>query len=311
MISYEKETFTKLNLPSREKVVDALLSVILRNRGTVKEFGSGAQEITDEIADCLNLNNQQRTYKMKTIVRKEGRLKTFPAWNRLLFRAADQAAKLGLVTRPTLTMRLTGKREWMLTEKGIDAALRISGRKFKKENLPVSTYEVEKLKKQIEFAKCPSNYIPIDLTKKKEVVKKNTFLRYRGFRLAVIDSYNYRCCVCGLIVPSPDFLTWEVEAAHIIPHRYLGKDDIWNGIALCRFHHWAFDVGWFTLNENYTIQISKRMQKLSGEQGKIKEFDLFENTLRQGQKICLPLNKKHYPHEKSIHWHHTNIFIEG
>lgn len=309
-MSYEREIFTALQLPSREGVVKALLSALLANRGVVKEFGSGAQEVADEIADRLSLNNEQRTHKMETIVRKEGRLKTFPAWNRLLFRSADYAAKLGLVTRPTLTIRLTGKREWMLTEKGIDAALRLSGKHLRKEDLPVSTYEVERVKKEIVQAKRPLEYLPIDLKKKKRTVTRNTVLRYRGFRLAVIDSYQHRCCVCGLLLPSPDFLSWEVEAAHIVPHRYLGKDDIWNGIALCHFHHWAFDAGWFTLNENFTIQTSRIAPRLSREQGRMKKFDLFTITLPTGGKINLPESRELYPHEKSLQWHRTNVFVD-
>lgn len=310
-MSYERQTFTELHLPSREKVTDVLLSVLLNNRGTIKEFGSGAQDVTDKIADDLGLTDEQRSFRMQTFVRKDSRLKTFPAWNRLLFRAADNAARLGLITRPTRTLKLTGRREWMLTEKGIDAALRITGKRIPKEELPVSTYEVERVKKQIEAAKCPSNYIPIDLKKNSKILKRNSVLRYRGFRLAIVDSYEYRCCICGLVLPSPDFLTWEVEAAHIVPHSYLGRDDIWNGIALCHLHHWAFDRGWFTLNRDFTIETSKMIQRLSNDQGKIEEFDLFANTLKSGRKIHLPSNKGHYPHEKSIEGHHANVFVGG
>ncbi|MBN1464780.1 HNH endonuclease, partial [candidate division KSB1 bacterium] len=61
--------------------------------------------------------------------------------------------------------------------------------------------------------------------------------RRRGFRQAITEAYNYECAVCGLKIYSPDFLYWEVEAAHIVPHSSMGKDDIWNGLALCRLHH--------------------------------------------------------------------------
>ena len=59
---------------------------------------------------------------------------------------------------------------------------------------------------------------------------------------------------------SPNTLYWEVEAAHIVPHRANGKDDILNGLALCRLHHWAFDVGWFTLEENYKFLASEKLK---------------------------------------------------
>ncbi len=40
----------------------------------------------------------------------------------------------------------------------------------------------------------------------------------------------------------------------------MGKDDIWNGIALCHLHHWAFDVGWFALLNDYNIQLSTKLK---------------------------------------------------
>jgi len=46
---------------------------------------------------------------------------------------------------------------------------------------------------------------------------------------------------------------WEAEAAHIVPYSALGKDDIWNGITLCRTHHWAFDAGWLSLLDDFSI----------------------------------------------------------
>jgi hypothetical protein len=34
------------------------------------------------------------------------------------------------------------------------------------------------------------------------------------------------------------------RAADLLAAETFGRDDLFNGIALCRFHHWAFDVGW-------------------------------------------------------------------
>ena len=130
----------------------------------------------------------------------------------------------------------------------------------------------------------------------------------RGFRLAVIEAYDYKCSVCGLILPSPDFLNWEVEAAHIVPHSLLGKDDIWNGIALCRFHHWAFDVGWFTLRTDFSIETSSRLNSLQREQGKMMDFDVIRQPARIGEAINLPSRKDLHPHEKSILWHRKNAY---
>lgn len=311
-MSYESKTFKELSLPSRDEVIKLLLTSLLKHNGRVKEFGSGDQEFADQLADSIGLSDKQRNFQMQTIVRKEGRLKTFPAWNRLLFRAADIAAKQKLLARPKDTLRLTGNREWMLTERGIDEALRIAKIPIvRKRELPVNTYEVQKIQTKLEKAVRVKNYNPVDVSKKSTIITRESLLRTRGFRQAIIQAYDCRCCVCGLKISSPDSLIWEVEAAHIVPHRFLGKDDIWNGIALCRFHHWSFDVGWFTLRQDYTIEINERIQFVPPEHGFMGIFDVFRHALKRNAPIRLPKRETIFPHENSISWHRSNIFIRS
>jgi len=308
-LSYESKVFKQLALPSREDVIRFLLTSLLKHNGRVKEFGSGDQEFADELAELLNLTTTQRTFQMETIVLKEGRLKRWPAWNRLLYRAADYAAKQGLLARPKETLRLTGSREWMLTERGIDQALKILGVPVvRKQELPVVTYEVQQIKNKLENAERTRNYIPIDTHKKLKTITRESLLRTRGFRQAIVQAYDCRCCVCGLKIASPDLLTWEVEAAHIVPHRFFGKDDIWNGIALCRFHHWSFDVGWFTLRQDFTIEVNEKLVSVPSDHGLMGDFDVFRQGIKENQRIRLPQRNALFPHENSISWHRRNIF---
>ena len=308
-MSYESKVFKQLALPSREDVIRILLTSLLKHDGRVKEFGSGDQEFSNELADFLNLSTAQRSFQMETIVRKEGRLKRFPAWNRLLFRAADLAAKQGLLARPKDTLKLTGRREWMLTERGIDQALNTAKVPVvRKEELPIMTYEVQRIKSKLEKAERLKNYNPVDAAKRSRTVTKESLLRTRGFRQAIVQAYDYSCCICGLKIASPDFLMWEVEAAHIVPHRFLGKDDIWNGIALCRFHHWSFDVGWFTLRHDFTVEVNERLGRLPSEHGFMGSFDVLRHGAKENQPIRLPKRSALFPHENSISWHRQNIF---
>ncbi|MCL5266607.1 MAG: HNH endonuclease [Bacteroidetes bacterium] len=249
---------------------------------------------------------------MSTIVRKEQRLKTFPAWHRLLFRSADIASKDGLLSHPKDTVRLLGARQWMLTERGIDKALKLSGIPIEqKSELPVVTYEVERVKKEIEAGKRQKDYDPIDNRKKPKAITRESLLRRRGFRQAVIETYDYSCSICGLKVSSPKSLLWEVEAAHIVPHRLSGKDDIWNGIALCHFHHWCFDVGWFALTPDYAIEVNSRLSELPVDYGVMRELDILRGSIKSNQKISLPRRQNDYPHENAILWHRKNIFMKG
>jgi hypothetical protein len=309
-LSYEGRIFKNLSLPSREEVINILLISLLKHNGQVTEFGSANQEFVNELADSFGLSNKQRTFLMQTTVRKEGRLKTFPAWHRLLFRAADMAAKRRLLAHPKDTLKLTGRREWMLTERGIDEALLLSRVPVnEKQELPVLTYEVLKIKDKLEKAEPADNYNPVDASKKSRTITKQSLLRIRGFRQAIVHAYEYRCCICGLKIASPDSSLWEVEAAHIVPHRYYGKDDIWNGIALCRFHHWSFDVGWYTLRQDFTIEVNERISKIPPGHGYMGSFDVLRQLLKSNQSIKLPKKEAMFPHENSISWHRKNVFM--
>lgn len=239
---------------------------------------------------------------METVYRKENRLKKSLLWHRLLFRAADSLASEGLVSRPTQTFQLTQKREWMLTEKGFDEALRIADIPTQeKDSLPIRSYEVQKIVKKLLGTRRPENYQPFDRNRKIVRTTRETALRVRGFRQAVIEVYDFRCAVCGLKINSPDSLCWEVEAAHIVPHGSFGRDDLFNGIALCRFHHWAFDVGWFAVLDNYRICVSSKLSDLPRDFGRLSDNELIRALAKKRTGILLPSRREVYPHT-SIHY---------
>jgi len=307
-MSYESKMLEQFNMPTRQKVEQALLQALLNRGGVIKEFGSG-QEIVDEIADDFGLNKNQRSAFLKTVYRKENRVKKSLLWHRLLFRAADSLAKEKLVSHPTQTLKLTKKREWMLTEKGFDKALKISNiPNTRKELLPTKSYEVQKIVKKLIESPRPENYNPFD--KKKKVIKKTkeSTIRTRGFRQAIIDAYGYKCAICEMKIYSPDSLLWEVEAAHIVPHSSLGRDDIWNGLSLCHLHHWAFDVGWFTLQDDYTICVSSKVNSLPSDFGRFGDYEFIRAISSKRMRIFLPSRIQLHPHHNSIRWHRQNVF---
>src|SRR6185436_10409047 len=102
-----------LRMPSRKEVEQALLKTLFKYNGVIKEFATGV-DIVDEIADEFSLDENQRTAVLERIYRKENRIVKTPLWHRLLYRAADSLAKNKLVSRPTATIHLTNKKEWML-----------------------------------------------------------------------------------------------------------------------------------------------------------------------------------------------------
>ncbi len=295
-------------MPTRKQVEHALLRALLKHGGVIKEFGSG-QEIVDEIAGDFRLDERQRLAFLQTIYRKENRVKKSFLWHRLLFRAADSLAKEKLVSRPMQTLQLTNKREWMLTEKGLDEALRLSDIPIEQKNfLPIKSYEVQKFVKKIKESPRPKNYDPFDSGKKVVKLTRQSVLRNRGFRQAVIEAYSYKCAVCGLKIHSPSGMLWEVEATHIVPNNFFGRDDIWNGLALCRLHHWAFDVGWFTLREDFTVEVSSQVHSLPPDFGRLGNYEFVRTLSKKTRKIFLPGRSEIYPHYNAINWHCENIF---
>lgn len=309
-MSYESKMLQQFTMPPQEKVEQSLLRALLKHGGTIQEFGSG-QKIVEEIADEFNLSKNQRHAYLETIYRKENRLKRSSLWHRLLFRAADALAKENLASRPTQTLQLTNKREWMLTEKGFDEALRLSHIPItQKDSLPIKSYEVQKIVKKLIETPEIKDYDPFDKNKKIVKTTRESALRKRGFRQAVIEAYECKCAVCGLKIHSPDLLSWEVEAAHIVPNNLLGRDDVCNGIAFCHFHHWAFDVGWLALSDSYSVQISPQIQNLPSDYGKIESYEFLRIFKNKKVKIGLPTRSGNHPHLNAIRWHRQNIFFE-
>jgi putative restriction endonuclease len=307
-MSYESKMLEQFNMPTRHEVEQALLKALFKHGGTIKEFGPG-EKIVDEIANEFGLNEEQRSAFLQTIYRKENRLKRANLWHRLLFRAAHSLAKEKLISSPKHTLQLTNKYEWMLTEQGFDETLKILNIPLsRKDFLPTKSYEVQKIVKKLTESPRPENYNPFDKKKKVTKATRESVIRTRGFRQAVIDAYDYRCSICKMKIYSPDSSSWEVEGAHIVPHSCWGRDDIWNGLALCHLHHWAFDVGWFTLGDDYTINVSSKVNSLPSDYGKIGDYEFIRALLSKNIKILLPKRSEHYPHQNATRWHRQNIF---
>lgn len=306
-MSYESKMLEDLKMPTRKEVEQAILKSLFYNNGVIKEFGTG-EKIVDDIANDFGLNEEQRTVCLETIYKKENRVKKSYLWHRLLFRAADSLAIEKYVSRPTQTMRLTNKREWMLTEYGYNHVLEILNIPLtQKEILPIKSYEVQKIVKKISELERPENYNPFE-HKKTVTITQEAKLRNRAFRQAIKEAYDFKCAICGMKINSPNTFLWEVEAAHIVPHSSNGRDDILNGLALCRLHHWAFDVGWFTLEDNFRILASKKIKDLPADFGKLGDYDFIRQLSKENLIIALPKKQDFYPHPNALRWHRENIF---
>ena len=127
-----------------------------------------------------------------------------------------------------------------------------------------------------------------------------TVVRDAAFRRVIISVYEHRCAFCGLQVI--DALGQNiVDGAHIKPFSLFYDERLDNGISLCKNHHWAFDHGWFTIDDDYTLLISESLREDSLHATPMKEFN--------GERIWLPSNQQHYPRTEALRWHRENVFV--
>ena len=107
--------------------------------------------------------------------------------------------------------------------------------------------------------------------------------RREQFSDDILKAYSERCGVCGAsrfdALGNP-----EVQAAHIYPKELNGSDDTRNGISLCRLHHWAYDGGLFSFDENLVIHASPRGKLTVG----IAEFDGNRLVVLPSSRSCVP-----------------------
>ncbi|MEB3884062.1 HNH endonuclease [Lyngbya sp. CCY1209] len=118
-------------------------------------------------------------------------------------------------------------------------------------------------------------------------------VRDAAFRRLVINVYGYRCAFCGLqILNGSENI---VDGAHIMPFAQFGDDRIDNGLCLCKNHHWAFDSFWFTINDDYTIEVADTLHEDSPDAPPMKQF--------RGRRLWLPNNERYCPRADALAWH--------
>lgn len=109
--------------------------------------------------------------------------------------------------------------------------------------------------------------------------------RSAAFRISVKKLYQNKCAICGVGLLAPDGQP-AVDSAHIFPKELDGSDDFRNGICLCRLHHWAFDSGWMSIADDYTILVRDDLPTA-------KEYDFIRNYA--DQEIHLPRQTEFAP----------------
>jgi putative restriction endonuclease len=132
-------------------------------------------------------------------------------------------------------------------------------------------------------------------------------VRNSVFRKSVVFAYDYKCAFCKLRItrdPNQNI----VDGAHIKPFADFSDSKIDNGLFLCKNHHWAFDLGWFGIDDNYQILVAQDLEDDSPYTRSMKDFDSPRERLRQRESIALPSNEKYFPRLEALKWHREHKF---
>jgi putative restriction endonuclease len=125
--------------------------------------------------------------------------------------------------------------------------------------------------------------------------------REARFRLGVVAAYNYACALTGYSLTTITAGS-IVDAAHIHEFRDSRNNDVRNGLALCKNAHWSFDLGLWTISDDYRVIVAV---------GKFKEDSPNSRSLAayHGEKLRLPVDPNLWPNPIHLAWHRKNRFL--
>lgn len=100
------------------------------------------------------------------------------------------------------------------------------------------------------------------VARERQRLARTRLSRDARFGPLVREQFDYSCAVCGVQLEI-------VEAAHIIPAREPdGKDEIWNGLALCPSHHELFDARRFVIGQDLSLRVDYSVLEFLREGGR-------------------------------------------
>ncbi len=116
-----------------------------------------------------------------------------------------------------------------------------------------------------------------------------------AFRVVVTEAYQRRCAITG------EKTLPVLEAAHIKPFSENGPNDIKNGLLLRSDFHTLFDDGYITINPEFVIEVSKRLNE---DYGNGKDYYRFHGSKLQ----IVPSSSIELPSQEYIMWHNERCY---
>ena len=139
---------------------------------------------------------------------------------------------------------------------------------------------------------------PFSLCRPVESIQVEVPIRRAGFRRAIMHIYEYTCAVCELDIRTASGAS-ITDAAHIIPFSVSYNDDIRNGMSLCKLHHWAFDTGLISLDDDYQVIVSPSMSEQGPTEGTL--------TQLRDRRVWIPDDDRYHPDKGAVEWHRMKV----
>ncbi|MDE1824356.1 MAG: HNH endonuclease [Candidatus Micrarchaeota archaeon] len=153
--------------------------------------------------------------------------------------------------------------------------------------------ELQVIQKAATAALLDSDLTILPEPRRRSVKEFNYAVRDKRFSKYVLQAYGHKCAICKTQLKL-------VEAAHIVPVKDNGTDEVVNGIALCANHHKAFDDGLILLSVSGQVMlIDKKTTELRRRNlhDGLKEFEV---GLNLGRAILMPADPKYRPKQEYI-----------
>ena len=127
-------------------------------------------------------------------------------------------------------------------------------------------------------------------------VKTTARVAQTMFRRMLLNNYEERCCISGVVVPDMLYASHIIPWAHDSEHRLNPA----NGLLLSVWHDRAFDSGHVAITDDFRVQISNRLRAVADE------FTQRTIIAYEGHRIRLPVSAP--PDPRFLAYHRDHIF---
>lgn len=117
-----------------------------------------------------------------------------------------------------------------------------------------------------------------------------------AFRVMVTEAYHRRCAITG------EKTLPVLDAAHIRPYAQEGPHAVANGLLLRQDVHTLFDRGYLTVDEDFRIEVSRRIKE---DYGNGREY----YALHGKSLAILPEGAGDRPSKEYLLWHNENVYL--